>query len=239
MEKNKNKGTDLVPGSYLFEILTLIAKESKIAKENEEFLKLTNGLVVRKDAFLIERSLLKESKALCYEINIFFGSRSNTVNNIKSQGGGYLQIRRLILSNSKPYSKEEYDRYVNNPTELELNSPQPDETLCSVHPSYRNTIIKYWWYIKQLKIDDMTCKEFNQKYKNYIKEDFTGLEIENQEIINWLDDKFQEFIKTPDFQFSQIKTKFGNGRFYCEGLSNEQVVEVENYITNVINKTNE
>lgn len=229
MKENKR---DLIPENYLFLSFFNFASN----KSYDEFVNLTKGLLLYKDEFLIKRSLLKESKALSYEINIFFGNCANTVNNVKAEGNGYLQVRRLILSNLEPYNEKEYNRYINNPTELELISPQPDETLWGVHPSCRNTIIKYWWYIKQLKIDDMTCKEFNIKYKNYIKEDFIGLEIENQELINWLDDQFQEFIKVSGFQFSQIKTKFGKGRFYCEGLTIEQIIEVENYITNIMNK---
>lgn len=77
----------------------------------------------------------------------------------------------------------------------------------------------------------MTTKEFNEKYKDFLKEGHYGLAIEIPEFIKWLDDKFQEFIKQPNFKYSQIKAKFGMGRFYCEGLSNEQVVEIEKEIT--------
>ena len=79
----------------------------------------------------------------------------------------------------------------------------------------------------------MTNIEFNNKYKEYFEEGYYGLAINDEEFINWLDSKFQEFIKQPNFKFSQIKAKFGMGRFYCEGLSNEQIAEVENKITNL------
>ena len=77
----------------------------------------------------------------------------------------------------------------------------------------------------------MTNVEFNQKYKDYLELGHYGLAINNAEFIEWLDSKFEEFIKQPNFKFSQIKAKFGAGRFYCEGLSNEQIAEVENKIT--------
>jgi hypothetical protein len=76
-----------------------------------------------------------------------------------------------------------------------------------------------------------TPEEFNDKYKNYLEEGHYGLAIHSEEFITWLDNKFQEFIKLPGFKYSQIKSKFGMGRFYCEGLSSEQVKEVEDKIT--------
>lgn len=77
----------------------------------------------------------------------------------------------------------------------------------------------------------MTLEEFNQKYKDFLEEGYYGLAIDNDDFVNWLDDKFQKFIKKPNFSYSQIKAKFGMGRFYCEGLSIEEIKEVENKIT--------
>jgi hypothetical protein len=81
------------------------------------------------------------------------------------------------------------------------------------------------------KINKMTKQEFNEKYKDFLEDGHYGLAINNDEFILWLDNKFQEFIKQPGFKYSQIKTKFGIGRFYCEGLSDEQIIEVETKIT--------
>lgn len=77
----------------------------------------------------------------------------------------------------------------------------------------------------------MTANQFNQKYKDFLEEGHYGLAVSNQEFINWLDIKFQDFIKKPGFTYSQIKEKFFTGRFYCEGLTREEVKEVENEIT--------
>ena len=79
----------------------------------------------------------------------------------------------------------------------------------------------------------MGTKEFNEKYKNYLEEGHYGLDIHNEEFIKWLDNKFSEFIKQPGFSYSQIKTKFGMGRFYAEGISSKQQKEVEDMITNL------
>jgi hypothetical protein len=77
----------------------------------------------------------------------------------------------------------------------------------------------------------MTAKEFNEKYKDYLQENHYGLDLRNLELIEWLDLKFQDFIKKPGFTYTQIKCKFGYGRFYCEGLCDKDVIEVENKIS--------
>ena len=77
----------------------------------------------------------------------------------------------------------------------------------------------------------MTTEDFNHKYKDYLENGHYGVAVGNSEFLEWLDSKFQEFIKIPGFTYSQIKAKFGHGRFYCEQLSLEQIEEVENKIT--------
>jgi hypothetical protein len=77
----------------------------------------------------------------------------------------------------------------------------------------------------------MNADEFNDKYFEYLEEGHYGLDINHKEFIEWLDTKFQDFIKFPNFMYSQIKTKFGQGRFYCEGLPKELVDEVEDKIS--------
>ena len=79
----------------------------------------------------------------------------------------------------------------------------------------------------------MTSDEFNEKYKDFLEEDHYGLAIDDAEFIRWLDERFQTFIQKPGFSFSQIKMKFGSGRFYCEGLEMEEVNEVEDKISNL------
>ena len=82
----------------------------------------------------------------------------------------------------------------------------------------------------------MTSTEFNTKYKDYIEEGFNGLSIHSNYyewfmLVDWLDNKFQEFIKRPDFKFSQIKSKFDICTFYAERLTTEEITEIENKIT--------
>lgn len=81
----------------------------------------------------------------------------------------------------------------------------------------------------------MTIQQFNEKYKHYIEPGFYGLTINNAEFIQWLDQKFKNFVQKPGFKFSQIKVKFGTGRFYAEGISRAEIDEVEDKITEVYN----
>ena len=77
----------------------------------------------------------------------------------------------------------------------------------------------------------MTTQEFNDKYNDYLEEGHYGLAVSDSEFIEWLDRKFQDFTKFPNFMYSQIKMKFGQGRFYCVGLPNELVRDVEDKIS--------
>ena len=77
----------------------------------------------------------------------------------------------------------------------------------------------------------MTTEDFNNKYKDYLEEGHYGLDINIPELIEWLDNRFQEFIKEPNFKYFQIKEKFGYGRFYAEGISQEAINEVEDKIS--------
>jgi hypothetical protein len=77
----------------------------------------------------------------------------------------------------------------------------------------------------------MTSSEFNNKYKKYLEPRHYGLDINNPELIDWLDSKFQNFITYPNFKYFQIKLKFNYGVFYCQGLPQAEITEVQNKIT--------
>jgi hypothetical protein len=88
-----------------------------------------------------------------------------------------------------------------------------------------------------MDINKMTTKEFNEKYSAYLEEGHYGLDFGVPEFVSWLDEKFQSFIQKPGFEYSQIKEKFGMGRFYCKGLTAEEIAEVEKkieYYTSVV-----
>lgn len=79
----------------------------------------------------------------------------------------------------------------------------------------------------------MTIKQFNKKYYDYLETGHYGLDIDDREFIKWVDEKFQSFIKEPRFTYSQIKSKFDEGRFYCTGIDRNSIAEVENKITDL------
>lgn len=59
-----------------------------------------------------------------------------------------------------------------------------------------------------------TSKEFNEKYSEYMDEEYTGLSIEYPSIIYYVDQVFQDLINIKGFKYSQIKTQFGLARVY-------------------------
>ena len=60
----------------------------------------------------------------------------------------------------------------------------------------------------------MNSNQFNEKYASFLGEGHYGLDIEIPSIINYLDEIFQELTQIPGFEYSQIKLKFSEGRFY-------------------------
>jgi hypothetical protein len=60
----------------------------------------------------------------------------------------------------------------------------------------------------------MNSNQFNQKYSAYLEEGHYGLDIDIPVIINYLDEIFQELTQISGFQYTQIKLKFSEGRFY-------------------------
>jgi len=60
----------------------------------------------------------------------------------------------------------------------------------------------------------MRAEEFDEKYKDFLEEGHYGLDIHIFEVIEYLDKVFEDLVKYPDFQYSQIKEKFGSARVY-------------------------
>ena len=75
----------------------------------------------------------------------------------------------------------------------------------------------------------MTAEEFNKKYSAYLEERFYGLDIDHPEVVDYLDKEFdKEIVKNPEFQFSQIKMKFGSSRVYTTSdKSSEWETEID------------
>ena len=75
----------------------------------------------------------------------------------------------------------------------------------------------------------MTAEEFNKKYISYLEEGHYGLDIDHPEVIEYLDREFDnEIEKNSEFQFSQIKMKFGSSRVYTTSdKSSEWEAEID------------
>jgi len=75
----------------------------------------------------------------------------------------------------------------------------------------------------------MTSEEFNKKYSAYLEERFYGLDISHPEVVEYLDREFErEIERNPEFQFSQIKMKFGSSRVYTTSdKSSEWEAEID------------
>lgn len=77
--------------------------------------------------------------------------------------------------------------------------------------------------------------EFNKKYEKWLEPGHYGLDLYKKEAIAYLDAEFKELILLPDFSYSQIKSKFNRYCFYCVGVSEEKVKEIENTLKQIYN----
>jgi hypothetical protein len=72
----------------------------------------------------------------------------------------------------------------------------------------------------------MTNREFNEKYKDYLEDRYSGCCLIQEKQLEYLDNSFKQFILIPNFKYKQIKAKFDFYCFYCSGLSDEIVTKV-------------
>jgi len=80
-----------------------------------------------------------------------------------------------------------------------------------------------------------TSEEFNDKWNDFLEHRHYGLDIENEEVVKYLDDIFtNELILIPNFSFSQIKTKYKSVRFYAEEISLAKQFEIEKAIEDIL-----
>lgn len=78
----------------------------------------------------------------------------------------------------------------------------------------------------------MTYTEFNKKWENYLEQGHYGLDIDHEDVINYLDSEFEKEIKTnKKFYFSQLKLKFGMPRIYA---NSDKTFQWEKEISNIL-----
>lgn len=71
----------------------------------------------------------------------------------EQQCTGYKMLRKMVEENITPATKEEYDRWRNNPTEEELFSVPDIKYLTFLHELTRPIIREHWDKIKKLTIN--------------------------------------------------------------------------------------
>jgi hypothetical protein len=82
----------------------------------------------------------------------------------------------------------------------------------------------------------MTAIIFNAKYKPYLEHMFNGMELHNEEAINYMDKQFSKYIKSnPDFKYSQIKLNLNTCCISCTADS-ETIHEWQTAINHIYNK---
>ena len=69
----------------------------------------------------------------------------------------------------------------------------------------------------------MTADKFNDKYAEFLVPGFDGMEFNNKKVIKVCDDYFKHWIKTPGFQYYQIKNKFNTSRVYCDNVDTDNL----------------
>lgn len=60
----------------------------------------------------------------------------------------------------------------------------------------------------------MTRQEFNEKYKQWIPEGWSGLDFDKPKVTEYLDREMQDLVMIPGFELHQIKMKFEWPRVY-------------------------
>ena len=81
----------------------------------------------------------------------------------------------------------------------------------------------------------MNKKQFNEKYKEFLTEGFYGLDIQDQEVIDYLDDIFGNvLVYLPNFKYQQIKEKWGYVRFYADVDSTNLLQTIEQKLTSIL-----
>ena len=86
----------------------------------------------------------------------------------------------------------------------------------------------------------MTSTQFNEKYKQWIPEGWSGLDFDIPEVTEYMDTVMQDMTLIPGFELHQIKLKFDWPRFYFatdfkdKGLELAIAVKVQERINAII-----
>lgn len=70
-----------------------------------------------------------------------------------SQCSGYYALHQMVVNSIEPASKEETERWENNPTEKELLESPPLRYMRAFHPLLRDFVRTNWNIIKDLEVE--------------------------------------------------------------------------------------
>jgi len=65
---------------------------------------------------------------------------------------GYKLLKQMVVENIQPANTIERERYLNNPTQMELFNKPDLKYMLFLHPILRDYVVENWNYIKGLKI---------------------------------------------------------------------------------------
>lgn len=82
----------------------------------------------------------------------------------------------------------------------------------------------------------MTIEEFNTKYAEYLGDGHYGLAIDDSDVIDFLDTKFQILKDITGFKYYQIKLKFGMPRVYMDNTPEGTEFAIEKEIKRILDE---
>jgi hypothetical protein len=120
--------------------------------------------------------------------------------------------------------KQEYDVEVGAWDEFTNNGylmSDHNGTFVTITEKYRSLGDHLWLNaLERNKGNFRNCTEFNEKWKRFLKEGAPGAEIENMEVLKYLDSAFITELKVHrSFEYSQIKLKLGKCRVYSSSIN--------------------
>jgi hypothetical protein len=82
----------------------------------------------------------------------------------------------------------------------------------------------------------MNTEDFNNKWNEWLEDGHYGLDIQDEEVIEFLNEIFVDLTKIEGFKFYQIKQKFYFYCFYADNISLAMKSIIQNEIRRIMEK---
>jgi len=89
------------------------------------------------------------------------------------------------------------------------------------------------------KITPKSSDDFNRIWDKYLERRFYGMTIEHPDVLKLVHEQFIKWKDREGFSYAQIKMKFDHPVVYAKAVSAEEIAELENRITDILNKKHE